>query len=772
MRPTHKLPRQLTTLIGREHDLSETGRLLEGTPLLTLSGTAGVGKTRLAIETAACYANRLDVDVKFVELAPLTDPSSLVGAVAAACGVPGDSHHMVANALAEHLRNDRLLLVLDNCEHLIDACADLVATLLQRCPTLRVLVTSREPLDIDGEVIWRVAPLGIPVGIQHTATDQLIQSPAVRLFVERARAAELEFTLTNENASAVARICIQLEGIPLAIEIAAARIRGLAPAQLADRLEQDPRLLARSARRNLARHQTLDAALDWSYRLLPEAQRALLRRLAVFAGSWSLEAVEDIGADGTIIVANHVTELLTQLIDKSLVVVGTRDGGGRYRLLEPIRQYARRKLAEAHEDTAVRNTHLEWFQALAERSEAPGGGPQEVAALDRVELEHDNFRAALAWALECRNAAAALSLSAALFRFWDRRGYLIEGCRWLDAALELADEAPPTAVARALNGAAQLWSWRGDEDRALALASEAVLLSQKICDRRGVAWGLLTQGMVVESRGNSTEAIRLYRESADTCRLDDAVLRSLALQCEARAHIWAPHKNAIAASTALGESLSLARQAGSLHAGGTALATCGDLAWRNADIEGAVDFWARALERLRDISSWRGFPRMLERLAWAAAARRQFTSASQLLAAAERQRALLGVPLHLYEDADHRRALATIHAALAPDQVSRSWSEGAAWDRPDALGFALLTASRSDAIERATLAGSGTQQRLSDREMDVLKLVATGHTNREIAEVLVLSPRTVKRHMDNIFDKLAVSSRAAAATAAQRAGWL
>ncbi|GAC1316268.1 MAG: hypothetical protein NVSMB2_08930 [Chloroflexota bacterium] len=771
MPPLHHLPRQLTTLVGREHDLDETRRLLEATPLLTLSGTAGVGKTRLALETAARYADRFEVDVRFVELSPLSDPSLLVGAVAAACAVPGDSHDSLSKALAEHLTDDLLLLVLDNCEHLIEACADLVATLLQRCPTLRVLVTSREPLDIDGEVIWRVAPLGIPAGAQQSVTRELLESPAVRLFVDRARAAEPDFTLLDENASAVASICIQLDGIPLAIEIAAALVRGLAPAQLAERLEQNPRLLARSARRSLARHQTLDAAVDWSYELLSESQRALLRRLAVFAGGWSLEAAENVCADGTTIVTSQVTTLLTQLIDKSLVVVGPRDTRGRYRLLEPIRQYARRKLAEAAEDAALRNAHLVWFQAVAEHGEAPGGGPEEVASLDRVEREHDNFRVALAWALDCRDAAAALKLVAALFRFWDRRGYLIEGCRWLDAALDLADDAPRAAVARALNGAAQLWSWRGDSERALALASEAIVVSREILDRRGVAWGLLTQGTGVEARGNSAEAIRLYRESAEESRLTDPVLCSLALQCEARAHIWTGG-NAIAASAALNESLSLAREAGSLHAESSALATSGDRAWRNADVGGAMHFWAHALERLRDVSSWRSFPRLLERLAWAAAAREQFISASQLLAAAERQRALLGIPLHIYEATDHRRTLAAIDADLGSDELSRSWSAGTAWGRRDALGFALLTASPSDTVEPVARADSGANRSLSDREMDVLKLVAAGHTNRQIAEVLILSPRTVKRHMDNIFDKLAVSSRAAAATAAQRAGWL
>lgn len=771
MTPSHRLPRQLTPLIGREHDLSETARLLEATPLLTLSGTAGVGKTRLALEAAARNADQFDVGITFVELARLSDPSLLIAAVGAACAVPGDSLDSLADALAEHLMEHKLLLVLDNCEHLVDAVAEMVATLLQRCPALAVLTTSREPLDIDGEVIWRVAPLGIPPAAQSARAHELLESPAVRLFLDRARAAEPDFTLSDENASAVARICIQLDGIPLAIEIAAALVRGLPPAQLAERLERDPRLLARSARRNLARHQTLDAAIDWSYELLSEAQRTLLRRLAVFVGGWSLEAAEDVCADGTAIVTSQVATLLSQLVDKSLVLVSARGARARYRLLEPIRHYACRKLTEAGEDTRLRNAHLAWFAVLAEQSEAPGGGPWEVASLDSVEVEHDNFRVALAWALEDRNADAALRLAAALFRFWDRRGHLVEGCRWLDAALALASNAPRAAVARALNGAAQLWSWRGDGERALALASQAVLVSQEINDRRGVAWGLLTQGIVVESSGDFAEAIRLYRESAAASRLEDPVLRSLALQCEARAYAWGADRGQVAADT-LNESLSLAREAGSLHAIGAALTTAGDLEWRHADVESAVDFWAQALERLRDVSSWRSFPRLLERLGWATAARGQFREAVHLLAAAERQRAVLGVPMHVYDAAEHRRARATVHGALSPTDFSSSWSAGAAWDRRYALEFAISTARQSDVSEQATRASLPVEKRLSQRETEVLKLVAAGNTNRQIAEALILSPRTVKRHMDNILDKLAVSSRAAAATAAQRAGWL
>ena len=767
----YNLPRRLTALVGRESELAELARLLPSTSLLTFAGPAGVGKTRLAVECAASTFDGLDFGVRWIDLGRLSDAALLIPAVAAACGVPGDSTEALAAGLAELLQSRTLLLALDNCEHLAEACAALVATLLQRCPSVQILTTSREPLDIDGEVVWRVSPLAIPRSADSLSAAELMECPSARLFVDRATSVRSDFTLSTLNATPVARICIQLDGIPLALELAAALVRVFPPEQLAQRLEQDPRLLARSARRTVSRHQTLDAAIEWSYDLLGESQRALLRRLAVFAGGWSIEAAETVCALETT-PPDDILSTLMQLVDKSLVSVEASTTAGRYRLLEPIRQYALRKLADADESVAARAAHMAWYQTLAEQSAAPAGGPREVELLDRLEMEHDNFRAALGWALSSGKDGAALRLAAALFRFWDRRGYLVEGCRWLDAAIARVDGTEPESLPHALNGAAQLWCWRGNFERANDLAERAIHAAETADDRRGKAWGLLTRGLAAEFSADMHGASRLFKESiAAARRADDAVLLSLALQCLARVHVWTGTPGAEAREL-IEESLRQARSAGSRHALATALTTAGDAAWRAGDINRALALWDQSLRLLRDVGYWRGFPSLVERVGWGIAARVQLGSAARLFGAAERQFALMGLAVRSYEASEHQRIVAVLEAKMTPAAFASAWSEGMSMDRAAALSFVLFETSAEDSPSASDVIDARGHTSLSARETQVLTLVASGCTNPEIAAQLVLSSRTVKRHMDNIFDKLGVSTRAAAATVAQRAGWL
>ena len=449
--------------MGRERELGEAAALLGAHRLVTLTGPGGTGKTRLALQAAAEVLEAHPDGVWLVELAALADPALVPQAVAAAVGVREEPGRPLPATLTDALRPKRLLLVLDNCEHLLDACARLADALLRACPHVRVLATSREALGLAGETAWRVPSLTVPdvADTQHAPdVADVARYAAVRLFADRAAAVQPEFVLTDENAAAVAQICARLDGIPLAIELAAARVRVLPPRQLLERLDDRFRILTGGSRTALERHQTLRAAVDWSYDLLTEPERALFARLAVFAGGWTLEAAEQVGA-GEGIESPEVLDLLTRLADQSLVVAQEQpDGTARYRLLESLRQYGRDKLAARAEAPAVRDRHLAHFLALAERADPGLYGPDAPAWIERLEVEHDNLRAALDWALGPAagqgQAARGLRLAGALEYFWFLRVHRREGLARLQQALAHTDDAPSAARAQALYSAGAL----------------------------------------------------------------------------------------------------------------------------------------------------------------------------------------------------------------------------------------------------------------------------------------------------------------------------
>lgn len=402
----NNLPRELTSFVGREREVAEVKRLLGMTRLLTLTGSGGVGKTRLVLRVASDLVGAFPDGVWLVELAGLGDPTLVPQATASALGVREQPGRSLLDTLIDVMRPRTCLLVLDNCEHLVAACATLANGLLRTCPGLTLLATSREPLGIAGESVWRVPPLTLPDG---SGDDALADSPstlaryeAIRLFEERARAALPAFSLTNQNAPAVVQICRRLDGIPLAIELAAARSRGLAPEQLSTRLNDRFRLLTGGSRTALARHQTLRALVDWSYELLSEPERVLLQRLSVFAGGWTLDAAEVVCA-GDDLETGDVLELLLQLVDRSLVLAEDTDAGRtpgvRYRLLETLRQYGAEKLYEAGDEDVMRGRHLSWCLGLAEVA-GPSLRSRGTTDQDRrLDVEHDNLRAALGWSL-------------------------------------------------------------------------------------------------------------------------------------------------------------------------------------------------------------------------------------------------------------------------------------------------------------------------------------------------------------------------------------
>jgi len=518
--PTNNLPVQLTSFIGREKEIAEIRRLLisangertgEGTHLLTLTGPGGTGKTRLALQAAAQLQDAFPDGIWLVELALLSDPVLVPQTLAALLGVREEPNYPLTRALTAYLRTKTLLLIFDNCEHIVETCAQLSETLLRACANLRIMVTSRETLGVQGERVLRVPSLQLPDVQAPPPLHDLAQYEAIRLFVDRAATVKPTFTLNAANAGAVTQICQQLDGVPLAIELAAARVRAMTPEQIAARLDDRFRLLTGGSRTALPRQQTLRAMIDWSWDLLSEAECTLLRRLAVFLGGWTLEAAEavcgnlqDATADNgvnpkpEIVKSEDVLELITHLVEKSLVVVEEQADAARYYLLETIRQYAREKLLEAGESELVRAQHLSFFLKLAEEAEPNLRAAAQIIWLPRLDLEHDNLRAALQWAKGSDALESGLRLAASLARFWYLRGFWKEGREWLRGLLAQPSPAIPLpealvrAQARALAGA----GWLADADGSeIPLYAESLALCRQVGDRWGEAYAL--RGLVV-----------------------------------------------------------------------------------------------------------------------------------------------------------------------------------------------------------------------------------------------------------------------------------
>jgi predicted ATPase/DNA-binding SARP family transcriptional activator len=537
--PLQSLPCPLTAFIGREQELQEVARLVTSARLITLVGGGGVGKTRLALEVAAQVSDAFPGGAAWVELASLADGALVLPSVAAALGVHQDAGGGDADTLAGRLfaplSEERPLLVLDNCEHVLDAAAALVQMLLQRCPELRVLATSRQRLGLPGEIVWRVPSLSTPDPEQlpsasEDAIAEVLRFPAVRLFVERAASAHPGFRLrSGAEAAAVGLICRRLDGIPLALELAAPRARALTLQQIAERLDDRFRLLTSGSRAALPRHQTLRALIDWSYDSLPEAEATLLRRLSVFAGGWTLEAAEaicfDLGwGDEPEAIQNpkskiqntDVLDLLDALVDRSLVLVDEVAEGFRYRMLETVREYAGEKLAGSGERAAVRDRHRDWWLELAGRSDSVAQNPEQTAQQTRLAAELDNLRAALTWCQEAAEANPAsdaaevgLRLAAALSWVWARSRYVMEGLEWLEGALARSSEVPAAVRAHGFVRAATLaWTSRKSESTMSFYQSarheyeEALALAHAEGDSRGIAAAALGLAQVTVPLGD------------------------------------------------------------------------------------------------------------------------------------------------------------------------------------------------------------------------------------------------------------------------------
>lgn len=698
--PAPRLPTApLTSFVGREREVDALLRLLAETRLLSLTGAGGSGKTRLARELAAHVAAEGREATAWVELAPLQHADRLTGHVAASLGVRDEGATGIEAALAAVLGHAPALLVLDNCEHLVQAAASFAAEWLERCPTLRILVTSREPLAIAGERAWLVPALSLP-GADASDAASLATSDAVRLFVDRACDVVASFAVTDANAAAVATICRRLDGLPLAIELAAARVRVLTPHAIAERLDDVFRLLTNGGRTAVPRHRTLREAIRWSHDLLSPAEQAMLRRLSVFAGGFTLEAAEQVCA-GAPLDADEVLDLLAALVDKSLVVV---DAGGReprYRLLETVRQYAAERLVEAGEQDGVRDRHAAAFVALAEAAEPHIYIVDEDAEwLVRLDTEADNLAAAADWLHEQAGGAdAELRLVTALDWHAYGRGRFRPQVTALWRALARREGVPPRTLARALTALAHHLVWTGDLAGAEAAATESLAIARTLGERRVLGEALTALGAAATFRFDFARAMPLLEEASALATGPDRELGIFALGVYSHAQL---RRGDAAAAVASGERvLALVRDTGNLTVPAQVLPGIGRARLALGDREGAARALAEGVQLAwRSGRTWT-MVHNLEAMIATAVAYGDPGRAAQLLGVSEALRDRYGMQLRPYDDVDARMRDG-LRATLAPDAFAARFDEGRAMAVEDALGFALgCTANLHAAVERA-----------------------------------------------------------------------
>jgi len=543
----NNLPQQLTSFIGREKEFVEIRALLGRTHLLTFTGSGGSGKTRLCLQIAADALEQFPDGVWFVELAPLSDPGLVPQTVATLLGVKEEPGKQITQTLATHLKDKRLLLLLDNCEHLLNSSARLSDALVRQCPGVKILTTSREALGIAGEQTYRVPSLSLPDRKQAQTAQTLSVYESARLFIDRALSVRPDFRINNQNAPAVASLCCRLDGIPLAIELAAARVRTLSVDEIDGKLDQRFRLLTGGSRTALPRQQTLRSLIDWSYDLLHDAEKLLVRRLSVFAGGWTLDAAERVcGGEG--LADGEVLELLSSLSDKSLVLAEQTNGRSRFRMLETVRQYAREKLVETGGREALRARHRDYFLALAEEAGPKLMGADQADWLRRLEAENDNMRPVLEMSLAEAGSGAGLRLCWALHRFWETRGHLSEGREWYARVLGKVGGTERTRErATALNGAGQMALGQADYPAARAMHEESLAIRRELGDRDGIGATLNNLGCVAFDQGDY-DAARALRQESLVIRQEVGDRRGIAYSLEGLADVVAALGNSLRAA--------------------------------------------------------------------------------------------------------------------------------------------------------------------------------------------------------------------------------
>jgi len=752
----HNLPSQLNRFVGREPELNQGRELLDSTRLLTITGAGGCGKTRLALEIALAALDGYADGIWLAELAPITDPGILTERLLTVFMVPEVSGRAPLYVLTEHVRDKRILLVLDNCEHVVDACAVVAQSLLAGCPKLHILATSREALGIPGEVIWRVPSLRLPDALPRLDLQALSDCEAVALFLDRAHAVDPDFALTTGNADAVVQICTRLDGIPLAIELAAARV-GLIPVQqILSRLNDRLQLLTTGSRTALPRQQTLRASIEWSHDLLTEREQILFRRLSVFAGSFALDAVERVCTrDG--LKAHGTLDVIGRLADKSVLIAEKGDAGlGRFRLLETLRQYGHERLVKAGEVESIERSHCDYYVALSEAADAGMHGAGQAAWLERLEEEHDNLGRALSWCVE-HDQSRALRLAAALSDFWLERGYLSEGRSWLEAALAGAI-GNPVNRARSLMVAGNLAYHQADYGAATSRFDESLAIWRHLGDRQREGWALVALGMVAHGqgdldgcRGSLEEGLSLCREVKDA----DGIGRALF-----QLGLVAAQQGNVEEAERLGEeALVLSRLTGDLIATSRALHSLAVVAYLRHDRASLRALSEEGIVVSRNLRSPTGIALGLDRFAVLAEWDHRHEAALMLAGAADGIRVATRAVISPLWVAAIAQALEPARQSLGVDAASRAWTEGTGMAPEKAVAYALAFLSEEKDKPKPT-GKPPDPLALTRREQGIAALVAEGLTNRQIAGKLFISRRTAETHIQHILNKLGVNSRA------------
>lgn len=797
--PGNNLPAHLPTLVGREESITLVRRHLLETEsgLLTLTGAGGSGKTRLALAVAASLLDEFPDGAWLVELAPLNDPALVPAAIMASMGIREQPGRTTQQSLLDGLRTASALLVLDNCEHLVDACANLVAALLSACPRVRILATGREALRIAAERTWRVPTLPVPDPHQAGALDALSKYPSVRLFVERAQAVQPAFALTVRNCATVAAICARLDGLPLGIELAAARTRVLSVEQILDRLQDAFGLLVGGSRSAPRRQQTLRATLEWSVRLLAPTEQRLFERTAVFAGGFDLNAAE------AICTAEHlsradVVEALTGLVDRSMVLAEIQDDATRYRLLEPVRQYAHEMLEAGGKWECVRRRHAEYFVALAEQAEQKIEGAEQKQWMLRLECELGNVRAVIGRCLDAGEAETALRIASALWLFWRQRGYRAEGERWLEEGLARGDDVSTAVRAKALRQIAELANAQSDFQRAAARFKEALILMRELGDDAGTAGTLLHYGRVLtrtatttaqleEGAGMLRESLQLYQrpdqfwgagwalQYIGNTAFEQGDLDAAQMAFEEGVRVLEAGGGHHLRSHLIYQLGRVAVEQGKLDTAGRLLDESLAEARATACDEGSAD----ALLQLACVARWRGelpvatsqavdslrlnhklglrhqAADCLENLSGIALEQSQPERAIRQFASADALREAVGVPVRVLARPRLHKELSRARATVGPARSVEAWASGRAMTFDQAVAYA----TQMDEAPPASTAPAHAREILSRREREVATLIAVGSTNREIAEQLIISERTADGHVANILAKLGLKTR-------------